>query len=127
MLPHNATIQLQPNQIRRAQRARYRGNDAILLRHRTHASHQAHLPPSRVHMLLAPLLAGPAFLHHPIQIATQLRAAAACALGLPFAHSRLRYYVPAGPGASSSVTTISTKIHSAMLSPASSRHDALTF
>src|SRR5260221_728686 len=36
--------------------SRYRGNDAVLLRHRTHALHRAHLRPLGVHMLLEPLL-----------------------------------------------------------------------
>ena len=52
--------------------SRYRENDAILLRHQTHALHRAHLRPLSVHMLLEPLVVGPALLHHPIQLATEL-------------------------------------------------------
>ena len=35
--------------------SRYRGNDAVLLRHCSHALHRAHLRPLSVHMLLEPL------------------------------------------------------------------------
>ena len=62
--------------------SRYRGNDAVLLRHRTHALHRAHLRPLRVHMLLEPLLVRPAFLQHPIQIATELPRGGGLRLGL---------------------------------------------
>ena len=63
--------------------SRYRGNDAMPLRHRTHALHRAHLRPLGVQVLLEPLLVGPAFLQHPVQIAAKLPRRGRLGLGLP--------------------------------------------
>ena len=78
--------------------SRYRGNDAVLLRHRTHALHRAHLRPLSVHMLLEPLVVGPALLHHPIQIATQLARRRRLRLWLAFRAQEMAIVCPHGTG-----------------------------
>ena len=98
--------------------SRYRGRGAVVLRHGTHALDRAHLRARRSIMLLEPLGVAPAFLQHPVQVATQLPRRRDGRFGFPLRAEQALIVGPDGPAASLSVCTISIRIHLSQRFPA---------